>query len=42
MQSFLLTFLAALALPGAAMLIGKKWLTTSHRQPPTANRQPPA
>lgn len=42
MQSFLLTFVAALALPGAAMLIGKKWLTTSHRQPPTANRQPPA
>src|SRR6188474_2794159 len=27
MQSFLLTFLAALALPGIAMLLGKKWLT---------------
>jgi uncharacterized membrane protein YdjX (TVP38/TMEM64 family) len=27
MQSFLLTFAAALALPGVAMLAGKKWLT---------------
>jgi hypothetical protein len=26
-HSFLLTFAAALALPGLAMLAGKKWLT---------------
>ena len=35
MQSFLLTFLAALALPGIAMLLGKKWLTKAGAsQPP--------
>ena len=30
-QSFLLTFVAALALPGVAMLAGKLWLTTQRR-----------
>jgi uncharacterized membrane protein YdjX (TVP38/TMEM64 family) len=30
-QSFLLTFVAALALPGAAMLAGKLWLTRQRR-----------
>jgi hypothetical protein len=28
MQSFLLTFAAALALPGVAMLAGRKWLVS--------------
>ena len=41
-QSFLVTFIAALALPGVAMLMGKKWLTNPHSsQSPAANRQPP-
>lgn len=39
MQSFLLTFVAALAIPGVAMLVGKKWL--GNRQQPAADSQKP-
>ena len=41
MQSFLLTFAAALALPGVALLAGKLWLSKPGRQQPGANSQKP-
>ena len=41
-QSFLLTFAAALALPGVAMLAGRRWLVKSAGQQPAANSQKPS